>query len=224
MNLNYINNIPLSNNDPSVDQPNMQTNTNSIAAWVTQDHYGFNDNRGGIHKQVRLNSLSSIPPGLTGNVGTLYSKSVNTSVANEPTVFYSPSTTGNEYQITRTITGEFTLFGTNTQYLSPIDLSAKGGWTFLPGGMLFQYGFYSVVMSPTASAINIAIPFPLQFTNVPYSITATANASSILGIPQPITAILDGSVSEAGFTARIVNNANAIGTSVISVSWMAIGV
>ena len=107
---------------------------------------------------------------------------------------------------------------------APGDPNAKGGWTFLPGGMLFQYGFYSVVMSPGAFGINIPIPFPLQFTNVPYSITATANASAIAGTPQPITAILDGSVATTGFTAKIVNNASVNGTSVISVSWMAIGV
>lgn len=48
----YINNVPVPTNDPSVDAPNMQTNTETIDSWVAVDHVGFNNSNGGKHNQV----------------------------------------------------------------------------------------------------------------------------------------------------------------------------
>src|ERR1043166_4071495 len=50
--LNYNQNIPGSQNNPSDDQSLMRTNTNSTRTWVTIDHYGFKDNLGGYHKII----------------------------------------------------------------------------------------------------------------------------------------------------------------------------
>lgn len=50
----YNLNIPDPPHRPSSDVPLMKTNTNSISSLLLQDHFGFNDNSGGNHKQVHL--------------------------------------------------------------------------------------------------------------------------------------------------------------------------
>ncbi len=54
MPITYYNNIPDAPNDPSADQPKMQTNTNSTDAIIAIDHYTFADNPSGFHKQVNF--------------------------------------------------------------------------------------------------------------------------------------------------------------------------
>lgn len=53
---NYFTNIPAANNNPSDDQPDMATNTNSINSIIDVDHYTFSSDssRDGWHKQVTI--------------------------------------------------------------------------------------------------------------------------------------------------------------------------
>ena len=63
INVTYNNAIPNAPNNPSVDQPKMQTNTDSIDQIIGVDHVSFNTNDGGWHKQVTFNSPHiPVPP------------------------------------------------------------------------------------------------------------------------------------------------------------------
>ena len=57
----YTTGIPAGSNNPSNDQPDMQTNTNSISSLIAIDHVGFNDAsaQGGWHTQVHFNTTST---------------------------------------------------------------------------------------------------------------------------------------------------------------------
>lgn len=55
----YTKEIPASGNDPSVDQPNMKTNTDSINDILAVDHVTFNVADGGTHKQVTMSSKNT---------------------------------------------------------------------------------------------------------------------------------------------------------------------
>lgn len=57
--VSYNLSIPAAANNPSADQPLMQTNTNSINTIFGQDHISFNLTNGGIHKQVNMTNQSS---------------------------------------------------------------------------------------------------------------------------------------------------------------------
>lgn len=157
----YNLNIPDAPNDPSSDQPLMKTNTNNIDAIIDEDHYSFDEANGGLHRQVRIPVSGAIPGGLIASSGTLYTK---TSV--EGTLFYSPDTTGDEYQLTRTITASFAEFGTNTNYSGTLN----GGWTFLPGGLLLQYG---LATSSGTALPNTIVTLPVTMTNSAYSVNCT---------------------------------------------------
>lgn len=53
--------IPATNNSPSVDQPNMQTNNQSTNDILAIDHITFNAANGGTHKQVTIVATQSAP-------------------------------------------------------------------------------------------------------------------------------------------------------------------
>lgn len=167
----YNLNIPNPPNNPSIDVPNMQTNTNSIANLWLQDHFGFNDSLGGDHKQISMPVIAggSIPSGRTVSEATLYPKTATVSnpSTSESEVFYTPDNSGKEYQLTRTITLSYALFGTNTNNYTGSDVNLTGGWTFLPGNILLQYG--TVIAKNTDSIIT----FPVKFIAAPFSIQIT---------------------------------------------------
>lgn len=57
--ITYNNGIPAANNNPSVDQPDMQTNTDAIDTLIAVDHVSFNNNDGGLHHQVNFNNKNA---------------------------------------------------------------------------------------------------------------------------------------------------------------------
>lgn len=207
----YNTNIPAANNNPSVDQPDMQENTNSTESWVAVDHYGFNDNNGGLHKQTRIVDQVAIPAGLAAGMSTLYSKlATSEGVSQESDLFFSPGTSGNQYQLTRAITGKFALFGQNTNNYNGIGVDYDGGWTYLPGGILLQYGR---LKDPDDGDI---ILFPVQYTNAPFSIqlTSVQNTSNNFRC-----AIQDGSITTSQFSVYSSSSSNHK-----YIYWLAIGV
>jgi hypothetical protein len=72
MSFTYVQNIPSANNDPSTDQPNMQTNTNTINSWAQVNHVGFNTGTSGQHTQVGFPGPVTPVPTVTGEAGNLY--------------------------------------------------------------------------------------------------------------------------------------------------------
>lgn len=59
MSFTYTTGIPATNNDPSVDQPDLLINTNSVNSLLDVDHVSFNAQNGGTHKQVRYSSKNT---------------------------------------------------------------------------------------------------------------------------------------------------------------------
>lgn len=203
----YALNTPDGPNNPSDDQPNMKINTNSSAAIWDIDHYGFGVDFGGLHQIVSLthDGASGIPSSRLTNQGTIYPKFDSTT--GETQAFYTPDQTANEYQMTRTQNANFATFSTNTAY-SMSDVNLNGGWTFLPGGMLLQYGLKA---SPTNSGTII---FPVPFTTPAYSITLTPQfAFPNLG---------NFNVQLSGLSATSFNYSGTAPTT--GLYWMAIGI
>ena len=123
-NFTYTTNIPLSTNKPSVDQPNMQTNTNSISSIIAVDHNGFGTATGtqsdGWHTVIHSVPQAIDPPAVLG-FGQIY---------------------------TRTVTGDQQLFyesgGGVISQLTPggIPVVSANGYTYLAGGVILQWGNY----------------------------------------------------------------------------------
>lgn len=219
-NFAYTDNIPASQNNPSVDQPKMKVNTKSIQDIIGEDHITFKANNGGFHKKSRYVNTVGFPTGLLAGIGTTYTKlAISTGASLESDLFYIPDTGDpapgptRDYQLTRTITGSYPLFAKSTQNYNTVGNQYFGGWTFLPGGMLMQYGFLNL---PTGSTV---ITFPVPFSNNPFSIQLTARATAGGGATSSLY-VLNGSESQTGFTITT----SAGGTGLNRYYWVAIGV
>ncbi len=131
--IGYNLNIPAANNNPSQDQPKMQTNTNAINTLLSLDHYTFADNAAGRHKQVSL--ANEAAPGIPANTNG---------------VLYANLDTGQSWPFWQNALGSFNLLG-------PLS-AVNNGYTWM-GGVLVQWGqVTSTNSSFTLQAFNI--PFP----------------------------------------------------------------
>lgn len=198
----YYPNVPNGPDDPADDQPQMQINTASISGIFGEDHITFNTPNGGLHNKSRYFRQLAIPSGLFADVGTNYTKTV--SGATE--LFYTPDASGNEYQMTATNTTNFSKFGNNTV----ITGTQEGGWSFLPGGLLIQYGIAEV----STSSGGTVVTFPRPFSVIPYSIVLQMerNLSNV-----DVVYLVPGSASTTQFTMRQTSSA------VRDINWIAIG-
>lgn len=194
VNATYNTDIPNPPNLPSVDVPNMKVNTNSIASVLGVDHYAFGNVNGGLHKWVQMPTVGSIPS-FNSSTSNLYGKTVSGPTAQ---LFYSPGTSGNEYQLTRASSSNFATFA-----------AATNGWTFLPGGLLLQYGS---VASPGAGPSTVSFPF--TFSSAVYSIQFTARND---GSHSAFDYYVDGAPGLSSFVYRGTTSGSD------TLFWMAIG-
>lgn len=208
-NYTYTSDIPLATNKPSVDQPNMKINTNSIKSIIGTDHLTFGTATGsqidGYHKVIHFANQPGDPAAIIG--------------------------TGQEY--TKTITGDQQLFyrsgsGTITQLTSSIVPSAGFiGYTYLPGGIIMQWGFKngSHGGSHTFNAGDTgSVTFPLAFPNNIFTVQTTVNyntntAGSPSSSSAEVVALDYFNTTTAGFNWQISGS----GSSYTVFYWTAIG-
>lgn len=187
----------------------IRNNLDGLAQTIAVDHVALNNSGQGKHKFVRMPNQASIPADLIALEGTLYTKLV----AGVTQLFYSPDASENEYQLTRTIAASFTSFGQSVPYgTPPAGFTQSGGWTYLPGGMLAQYGFYG---KAGATGLSGQVQFPVAFTTGPYSVQITLYRDSG---NQTVTLSSADPVSTTTFNF-LTSTAGSDG-----ISWFALGV
>ncbi len=169
--IGYNLNIPAANNNPSQDQPKMQTNTNAINTLVSLDHYTFADSQAGRHKQVTLTNKAA--PGLGGGSGVLYANLAN----------------GQSWPFWQNALGSFQLAGQNNV--------AASGYTTLPGGVIMQWGTSAINISGSSTAVAFPLTFPTAAFSVTFAcINTQGNSPSANNIY-----VKSGTLTTAGFTA-----------------------
>ena len=155
----YNRDIPDAPNNPSVDQPKMKTNTNSIDTILAVDHISFNATDGGYHKVVHSKD-NVVDPAIVAGFGEYYAKTISGDVQ----AFYR-SSLGTIYQLT----GNATSFSLN-------------GYTTLPNGLILQWG-----RAAALGAVVFPIAFPTNVFNVQVSPSASgatvAAATFIINLP-----------------------------------------
>ena len=173
----YNLNIPDGPNNPSVDQPKMKVNTNSIASLIDVDHFGFNQNNGGLHKQVNL--VNEASPTLQGN-----------------SVIYS-----NLYQ------GISVPWIKNSLYDLPLvsaatNLNANGG-TSIFGGVIINWGFVDPVLPATqfVNANQGNVVFAIPYTGFVFGVQTTVAYGVNPPISGPPSVVIEAaSISLTGFS------------------------
>lgn len=156
-NFTYTNNIPDSNNDPSVDQPNMKVNTNSIDSLLDVDHISFNDNNGGIHRQVRMRNQGA--PALDDGQGLLYCDQVNGG--------------GVAWPIWRNSLGTYEIISQPASFpVAPF----TNGVIPMAGKMIMQFGVFNTTVNGSGNADTVALN--VSFPNYVFNVQVTPQLST----------------------------------------------
>jgi hypothetical protein len=143
----YTNAIPAAANNPSNDQPDMQANTDAIDTLLDRDHYSFNENFSGLHKQSRYPVQAR--PATDAGMVALYAK---TGAVSSELFMVRDNNIGTEVALTTSKIGAPTV-GVN-------------GVSWLPGGILIQWG-------RSTQSTNGAVTFPAAFPNQVFSVTVS---------------------------------------------------
>ena len=197
--------ILVPNSGQSLDQTRdpIRTNFSLIQTAQNQNHVGLGDSDQGKHKFLQMPDQGSAPPVASNECG-FYGKAVS----GVSQLFFRGENTGSEYQLTLGTDGadaNIATFGTNTVYSG----SDSGGWTFLPGGLILQYG--KRITSGSSGTVTFPRTFPSG--NPPFSITATVNASANVSV----------SIKSGANAPTDIQFAYQVSTSGANIYWMAIG-
>lgn len=196
--MSYTPGTPLPNQTLASSQPEIRNNFLNLTDTIGRNHVPPTDrttaNRG-KHNIIQLPQQAS-GPSTSSTEGALYTKAVGGS----PNLFWRKKSSGTEIQLT-------------SNSVTPV--VAANGSTFLPGGLMLQWG--TVNMSFADGSQSALIPFTPAFSNVPYSIMATPIVSQSNDEVISLR-VKTGSVTAIDFrlVGRGENNTH-------NVYWMAIG-
>ena len=206
--MTYTPNIPQTGQSLGSTRDPIRTNFQQIDAVNSINHESFDTANKGKHKFLQMPEQSTAPT-TAADEGGLYTKvGVGPSETN---LFFRGESDGKEYQLTKAIQADNAKFGTDTNYEEGPP-SLNGGWTFLPGGLVLQWGLINTAASSSTFAVNFPIVFPTNVWNI--QVTGTRAASS----PGNTDAWVSTSgLSTSGFT--IYNN----GGHNFKFYWQAIG-
>lgn len=125
-NFNYFPDIPAADHNPSVDQPNMQTNAQSIKDLIAVDHVTFSVNNGGQHTSISFNQDASYVPTPPVSPPELFTNAVT--LIGNPQLFYFSGNAAHS-------SDQYSLFATK-------------GSTMLLGGIIVKW-FVATLTGPT---------------------------------------------------------------------------
>ena len=123
--------------------------------------------------------------------------------------YVSDANSSDIYQLTNVDHDNYATFGKYT---------SNQGWTFLPGGLILQYG----QTTSTSSDPNVSVTFPYEFANDAdvYSLVVTSQDSSGKTI---VFGFTFGSVIKTGFTGVARQSDNSAKISGRILYWQVIG-
>lgn len=212
--------IPTGTVNLDVDYQNIQDNFSQLDICFNVDHVTFSNTTAqtGYHKSIHFNpeSTTAIPayapnnyvtatqypqgvPATVAGIGQLFSSSVNDAISVDTGLYWK---SGNGLSVAM------------TRNFSPV--RAANGYTFLPGGLILQWGTiagFNNTRPPALIGPN-KVTFPLTFPNAVFSIT--------LGPVRPddsnqVLSIYNANTTTAAF--YLVTGSN----SYTSTYWQAIG-
>lgn len=192
----YTINIPFTGETLGQSRLQVLNNFNLIYSGFDVNHYSFNEANIGKHRYVVMPQVVGAP-GTTATEGALFTNAVSGITQ----LFWQPPNNATGVQLTA-------LDQTNGNFAA-----VGNGWTFLPGGLIMQYG---VVNTPgTSGSVNFPIAFSSGVYSVFMSISRTSNTT-------PLTYWL--STSPGVTLSTFTYGSSAIsGSAPVQLFWWALG-
>ena len=150
----------------SASRDQIRTNFINIEDVFAINHVDFDETGEGKHTFLQMPDQDPAPT-TAANEGGFYVKDATGS-----NLFFRSESDGEEYQISTVSDGDIATFGTNTAYSA----NHTGGWSFLPGGLILQYGIRSS-LSQGNNVVTFSRTFPTAVFNV--VITPVRNSSNV---------------------------------------------
>lgn len=176
----YTTGIPVSTDTPAQDQPGMQINCTSINQILSTDHLTFGTATGnltdGMHTVIHLQDQIMTPPAAILGAFELWSQLITFNATTDDALFVQ--------------TGK----GTVIQMTTSANTVAKtNGYTFLPGGVILQWG------TSTTTGTTTGVTYPLTFPTKEFIVMAQPYSNSSPSTVAAQNYWTDGG-SAAGFT------------------------
>lgn len=214
---NYIDTVPAAPNDPSVDQPNMLINTQSIEGIIAVDHQGFNTstNEGGYHTVIHQDPL-----GGTWNPVTRMGTPVAIPGVNQLlSLNWLPVAMG-----ATTDTQLFAVTGNGGKSQLTGDNSASEGYVW-SGGMLFQWGgeLLGTLNHQTGSILfkdDTNRPNCIAFPTNCFIVTSTLTSTSSITSDGTISIT---TISPTGFSWNFTRDTTSSSNPYTGFYWFAVG-
>lgn len=208
--MTYTNSIPIAGESLGSTRDRIRGNFEEIATVEAINHIAFNAVGKGKHKYLQMPEVTAsgagVPVTLANEGGVYVDVGPNPAQAN---LFFRGESNGFNYQLTRAIAASTALFGINTNNYNGVGVTFTGGWTFLPGGLLLQYG---LVTSLPPNGIK-TVTFPVAYTSACFSVSLNPVTS---GLPNN-QCILNANPTTTNF---VINNNSSTFTRAF---WMAVG-
>lgn len=212
MSLSYFTGFPTDEDSLGGTQLKFFTNTESVKTYVERNHYAFGNAFAGNHKWVWYGRQTGTFPDTStpSNLAIATYAKADAATPVRTQLWFQPQNDATGADAIQLTAGDVTdaTFATNTAYAT----NRNGGWTFLPGGLLLQYGRISLSVSAVTTS------YPIVFSAAPYSLQVTPLYTGSAPSSKPeIIAALSAGTPEASFTIA-ASNSNADGYF-----WTAIG-
>jgi len=163
-NFSYNTGVPDAPNDPSVDQPDMLTNTQNAALIWEEDHVGFNANNGGKHTHVTLVNVA-VPPAQV-NPASYLGTQFGVASAATPELYFTNSLTTMLLSVIKAF-GQFDSAGNaigSTFNYSVAKLATGRFHITLPANTVVSSSNYLVLITPTLPS-NFAVGGIVGYSN-----------------------------------------------------------
>ena len=160
--MSYQAGIPTGSVPLNQDYLNIQNNFTQLNTQFSIDHVALTSTSGtppnGYHIQVHL--VPEATPAATAGYGQLYSNTVNDGINTDQELFWLTGANRN-IQLT----------------MNFVPVAATNGYTFLPGGLILQWGVLSAAAT-TATTVTFTGIGAIAFPNNCFNMQTTANTSS----------------------------------------------
>jgi len=199
--------LPNSGQSLGVTRVPINTNFSLIQSVFAQNHVGFNSGaNSGKHKFVQMPAQAS-SPGTAAAETAIYSRTALLGVSNETNLYWQfPNTaaTGPDVVMTR--------------FITPV--LALNGITFLPGGLILQWGTVALNANPTSTNVTFPVTFPNNVFNIIVSMSRDSSISTTGQQVYVVNAPVGPNIppSTAGF---VLQQSSSAANNLAS--WMAIG-
>lgn len=211
--------IPTITQSLSTSRPLIVGNFSNYKTNMEVNHGGVNGSTAGKHIKIQMPTVQAASPGTAANEIAFYTKSAS---GQSQLFMQTPglAAAGLDVQMTKALSASIAQIGVFDPYggapVAPVTLR-NGGYTFLPGALILQYGLYKNSDFLTSTSGQKTVTFPIPFPLACFAVYVTWSAN---GIPTANSTLSVGAFTTGQFVAGFNTSSSS---DVNGIYWWALG-